>query len=277
MVMGLSLTVNATALRINEIMYDPESNENYNEWIEIYNEGDQPLDLSNYTLCGKVLLGGFIDRTETVNNDQGLVLDPGAYALITDGGSGTEVYDTYDVDTAARALHVNAASICGGLANHGETITLIDSAQTVTEEVSYADNAEPGFSLEWNNDAFASSAEVDGTPGQENSEGAPPDDPPGNDDNTDPPDDDTDDEPDEEEDEEEEPERTPRSFVPLNEKEILVSETPREEERIILSAPQKETTSPAYITPEGRVRQAVIYAFSGFCIILALLIAFRRV
>lgn len=110
---------------INEVMPFPAQSDNYNEWIEIYNSGFEDVDLSNYTLCGKTLIAGYINHEDgQTKAENGMMLSVGKYAIITDGGSGTEVYSNFQVNSNALALHVNASSLCGGLTNAGKNITL---------------------------------------------------------------------------------------------------------------------------------------------------------
>ncbi|MFH0936169.1 MAG: lamin tail domain-containing protein, partial [Candidatus Woesearchaeota archaeon] len=51
-------------LIINEVMYNPSDDENYNEWIEIYNNGNEEIDLSLWKLCNKNILSGFVDSSD---------------------------------------------------------------------------------------------------------------------------------------------------------------------------------------------------------------------
>ena len=84
---------NVSAVIINEIMYNPAQEDNFNEWIEIYNEGGSNIDLTGWNLCGEEILAGYVKyNAQPVANNQGLILLAGSYAVITDGGSGTEVY-----------------------------------------------------------------------------------------------------------------------------------------------------------------------------------------
>ena len=173
--MGISLflTDDVSALRINEIMYNPSQDENFNEWIEIYNDENGNIDLTNYTLCGIVLLAGYIDKqTQELKMDEGLILESGQHAIITDGGedSGTDVYENFEVNESSLAIHVDARTICGRLENGGETIIINDSGGTRVDEATYAGDAQDGYSLEFFNGNFVESSEIDGTPGSENSD-----------------------------------------------------------------------------------------------------------
>ena len=118
-----------SAVFINEIMYDPslsQGSDDFNEWIEIFNNGISSVDLTNATLCGDFLLKGFINHSDgSINQNTTFILEPSKFALITDGGSGTEVYDNFTVDLNALAFHVLSSSMCNnGLSNSGEVINL---------------------------------------------------------------------------------------------------------------------------------------------------------
>ena len=116
---------------INEVMYAPVQSDSYNEWIELYNTDlSSSVDLTNLTLCGTAdtdkIKSGYIKKGATsVSNDDGMMLQAGQYAIITDGGSGTEVYDNFSIPSNALSLHVDSSSMCGGLSNNGEEIKLL--------------------------------------------------------------------------------------------------------------------------------------------------------
>gem|GEM_PF-3516600 len=123
---------------INEIMYNPElCSDSYCEWVEIYNAGTESIDLANWTLCTKTLLAGCVDINGEIHLRTTTVLPSGSYAIITDGGTGTGVYDNFTVDSDAIALHVDASSLCGGLSNSGKTLTLEDDGETTVDSVDY--------------------------------------------------------------------------------------------------------------------------------------------
>ncbi len=155
-----------SALVINEIMYNPSQDDNYNEWIEIFNDGSD-INLKNFSLCGKILFAGYIDREGNMHRNTSMILEANNYAVISDGGSGTEVYDNFDIDDDALALHVDASTLCGGLSNSGKTIKLENNGNII-DEVTYEDDAEEGYSLELINGNFIQSQDLGGTPGTEN-------------------------------------------------------------------------------------------------------------
>lgn len=128
-----------SAILISEIMYAPENfNENYNEWIEIYNDGGSDVDLSNWTICGKNLLAGYVDYSDgQIKGNSGLVLQAGKYAIVSDGGTGAEVYSNFNISSGSLAIHVDASSLCGGLSNSGKEIQLSDFSGNLVHSVNY--------------------------------------------------------------------------------------------------------------------------------------------
>ncbi|MDP2672242.1 MAG: lamin tail domain-containing protein [Nanoarchaeota archaeon] len=135
------LLPNISAVVINEIMYAPTQSEYYNEWIEIYNDGNLNIDLNNWTLCGDGLSAGYIDHADAklkLNNS--IILPPEGYAIITDGGSGTEVYSNFIVNGNSLALHTSGSTLCGELVNSGETISLKDNSGNTINSITYDSN-----------------------------------------------------------------------------------------------------------------------------------------
>lgn len=152
---------------INEIMYNPSQNENYNEWIELYNNGTEDIDIINWTLCGDRILSGYLDKNTTLFLNTTTIINHEEYAIISDGGTGTEVYDNFNVSNYSVAFNVDANSLCsGGLSNSGKTITLSDGSSNFS--VTYTNSADEGYSLERVNGSFIESLELGGTPGSVN-------------------------------------------------------------------------------------------------------------
>lgn len=168
----------AIAVRINEIMYNPLEDENYNEWVELHNPSVSAADLSGWMLCGKPLLAGFVPRCEDsscpASDERGMSIPAQGFAIVTDGGSGTDVYGNFPVDSSAVPLHVDAGSICNRLSNEGNrTLTLADSSGNVIDEILYLGGAiEEGYSLERDGTGnWEESLTEGGTPGTRNSGG----------------------------------------------------------------------------------------------------------
>jgi hypothetical protein len=109
----------------SEIMYSPIESNYYNEWIEVYNKGTETIYIENLTLCNQQLFPGFINHTDNetyLNNFT--AIEPNQYAIITDGGSGTDAYNNFDINKDSISMHTEGATLCGGLNNQGELITI---------------------------------------------------------------------------------------------------------------------------------------------------------
>ncbi len=123
-------------ISINEIMYNPTYSDSYNEWIEIYNNNEFPINLTNWKICNDNLLSGYIDKNDGQTYlENNLIIQADSYAIITDGGTGTEAYSNFNINDNAIALHVEGSSICSGLSNSYEVITL--SNDSIIDAISY--------------------------------------------------------------------------------------------------------------------------------------------
>lgn len=276
--MVISFSEFSSGLIINEIMYAPDFNERYNEWIEVYNDEDVEIDFSNVTLCEKTLEEGYVGRNGEVHKEDGFILESGGYALITDGGSGTEVYGNYNVDDDAIALHVSVASLCGGLSNTGKTIKL-ERGSEIFDQVAYSDDAEKGYSLALIEGEFVQSSEIHGSPGRENDDSPSQNTDGGSDDNNG---NGADDDPDEDnfdgqtgEDE---------GFLTLSQSDDdkpLENLNYQKREKIILNNPavrdpgEKENPG-RYVSVEEKVRLGVVFSFFVLLVLLVILLAFRK-
>ncbi|MEA3458521.1 MAG: lamin tail domain-containing protein, partial [Candidatus Thermoplasmatota archaeon] len=70
---------------INEVMYDPISNDNYNEWIELYNPTNQFINVSGWNITDNYA-SDFLKG----DNDHGngtTRIPPYGYAIIADLGT----------------------------------------------------------------------------------------------------------------------------------------------------------------------------------------------
>jgi len=130
----LSIHFSSASVIINEVMYNPDQcSDNYCEWMELYNDGND-VDLTNWTLCGNNLLQGYVNRSGFIHLNTTNILYSGSYAIISDGGSGTEIYENFNANNNSLALHVNVSSICGGLTSN-KTIILNDSSGMLIDSI----------------------------------------------------------------------------------------------------------------------------------------------
>jgi cardiolipin synthase A/B len=105
---------------INEVMYDPEENDNYHEWIELYNPCSQIMNLSGWSITDNT----YQDFLEP-NNDQGthdMLVPPKNYAIITD--QGTKIFEKYNFSDQTICFYVDDKSIGNGLGNTKDKIIL---------------------------------------------------------------------------------------------------------------------------------------------------------
>jgi len=158
---------------LNEIMFNPQGNENHNEFIELLNIGMDPVDLSGWTVSDQD------DSDEIVNTGGGLVLQPGQYAIILDPDyfTNSTAYDTLIPDEAL-ILSINGTTFGSrGLSNsNGETISLISTAGDTITSYRYSPGNPDGVSDEKiipntlnNEENWANSNELLGSPGARNS------------------------------------------------------------------------------------------------------------
>jgi hypothetical protein len=118
---------------INEIMADTIADESLNEWIELYNNENEQINVSGF------IIGDDSDN-DTIEgglyNKEGTIIPAFGYAILTD--EATRVYNNFNVSNDAMGLYVDDSSIGGyGLSNNGETIYLYDNHGNLMHKVTY--------------------------------------------------------------------------------------------------------------------------------------------
>jgi len=159
-----SILVNADVV-INEIMYDPAGTDTDHEWIELYNNGSEVVNLTNW----KFFEAGS-DHGLTLGQGDMLILS-GEYVVIVQNN------ETFLSDYTGYAGNVIDSSF--SLSNTGEYIALKNSSLDIVDEVYYLNSwgGENNISLELLNPIFDnnislswnSSLVAGGTPGEQNS------------------------------------------------------------------------------------------------------------
>jgi len=159
---------------LTEVMFDPAGNENYDEFLEIYNaSATDSIDLQGWKIG---------DQNETdvlIAARTNLFLAPQQYAIVLDSGylTNSTLYDNI-IPATALVLTIDDATLgSGGLSNSTpETILLISSAGDTVGRYQYSLGNAPGYSDEkillsaddsaenWDN-----SRSFNGTPGFQNS------------------------------------------------------------------------------------------------------------
>ena len=158
---------------ITEVMFDADTLENHNEFVEIFNLGNDPITLSGW------YLGDANETDEIIEAGQGIVLESHQYGVILDPSyfNNSTIYDNL-IPESALILTIEDASFGSyGWSNTvSEPVTLLDSGRDTVQVYSYSLNNLPGFSDEkiriapdntpenWGNTRI-----FRGTPGQQNS------------------------------------------------------------------------------------------------------------
>ena len=153
---------------INEVMYNPISNDNYNEWIELYNPTNQFINVSGWNITDNYACD-FLEG----DNDHGngtTRIPPHGYAIIADRG--TRIYENFSVNSTAIRLYVDDSSIGNGLGNEKDRLILENSNGGQVDAVEWGYNytevpgtpidlVDEGHSLARNNDSDANNSFID--------------------------------------------------------------------------------------------------------------------
>ncbi|HEY4527208.1 MAG TPA: lamin tail domain-containing protein [Candidatus Paceibacterota bacterium] len=123
----------AASVVISEIMYDAPGTDIGHEWIEIFNDGADPISLEGWRL----LENGTKHKLTSVSS--GNTVQPGGYAIIADKAESFHA----DFPAFGGQLFDSAFS----LSNTGETLGLLDGGGATISSVTYQASAGAGNSL----------------------------------------------------------------------------------------------------------------------------------
>jgi hypothetical protein len=126
----------SSAVVINEIMYDLEGADDGREWVEIFNNGNEPIDLAGW----KFYENGTNHKISLVEEDDDFIIPAGIYAVIADNP------DNFLIDWPGFSGVVFDSSF--SLKNTGEVIALRDAELNDIDSVIY--NSEWGASGDGN-------------------------------------------------------------------------------------------------------------------------------
>jgi phosphatidylserine/phosphatidylglycerophosphate/cardiolipin synthase-like enzyme len=113
-------SISSAEILINELMYNPKPNDNYNEWIELFNPTNQNINLSNWIIkdnSAEDYLKGDFD-----NGNGTTVIPAKGYAIIADVG--TKIYENFTIPNETIKLIVDDKSIGNGLGNSNDKLIL---------------------------------------------------------------------------------------------------------------------------------------------------------
>ncbi|WP_437649190.1 lamin tail domain-containing protein [Sorangium sp. So ce362] len=121
---------------INEVLANPVGPEPGQEWVELYNDGGVPADLTGYVLAD---VGG---ETELPS----ISLEPGAYALVVNEGFVSD--DELDPPAPPDTLLLRVPRLGShGLSNSGEPLKLMDGGGAVLSRSPATPGPKAGMSL----------------------------------------------------------------------------------------------------------------------------------
>ena len=127
-------------------MYNPVRDDFYYEWVEVYNAGDETVNLSGFRIRDNYE-EDFIEP-DFDHGDGSTLLPPGRYALITDHQ--TMVYSFFNISNETIRLYVDDKNIGNGLGNQGDKIVLMNKNGEALDGVEWGFNYDdvPGYPAE---------------------------------------------------------------------------------------------------------------------------------
>ena len=144
-------------VQINEIMADPSCSESYCEYVELYNNGTNSINITGWKISDNT------DEDFFEGNSNDIIVPGNSFALVVDSDS--RVYSNFDVGNVTW-IYVDDSAIGSGLSNSGETLTLKDENNNSIYSVSYPSTTD-GKSYSLINGSWS---ETEASPGKDNIE-----------------------------------------------------------------------------------------------------------
>ncbi|MCF6239247.1 MAG: lamin tail domain-containing protein, partial [Candidatus Marinimicrobia bacterium] len=141
----LAICMQASDIRISEVMSNPQGSEYENEFIEIYNPSDHVIYINGWILSD----GNGIDTLTHLSGPLGIL--PINYGLILDPGYSFELGPYLDLipdSTPIYTLATDASFGSGGLANSGESVIIYNPDTSEFSQMSWSSASDNGFSWE---------------------------------------------------------------------------------------------------------------------------------
>jgi len=111
------------SLQITEIQYDPEGTDTKREWVEVYNDSDQSIDLTTYGFLENEVNHGisYYEGPKELAVDAYAIIAADAKTFVDEFNTSVSVYDSVFT-----------------LNNTGETIKVLDADEVVVSSVNYS-------------------------------------------------------------------------------------------------------------------------------------------
>jgi hypothetical protein len=116
-------------LIINEIMY--HTREGQPEFVEIFNPGEETVNLLRWSIRDRETPGGHINRYTL--SDTSVFIGPGSFAVLSADSS---IFDWFDLNGTETYI-VSAGRVALGLSSLGDEVMLLDPSDSVIDSVAY--------------------------------------------------------------------------------------------------------------------------------------------
>ena len=139
-------TKELTYIVINEVLYNPETNDNYNEWIELYNPTNNTINVSGWSITDNSA-ADFLEG-DTDHGNGTTMIPPYGYAILADHG--TTAYENFSITNETIKLYVDDKSIGNGLGNNEDKLILKNNTGRIIDAIEWGDDYPevPGFPAE---------------------------------------------------------------------------------------------------------------------------------
>ncbi len=121
---SFSKIASATPVVINEIAYNPDKDTDTDDWVELYNPSDEPVDLSGWVFKDE-------DDSHAFTFPNNTLLMPHGYIVICS--------DTVKFRTVFPDVHPVVGNTGFGLAGGGELVRLYDNNNNIVDSLTYDD------------------------------------------------------------------------------------------------------------------------------------------
>ena len=130
---------------LTEVMFDADTLESHNEFVEIYNSGNNTINLTDWKI------GDAIELDNIVDAGQGLDLSAGGYAVILDGSyfGNSTIYDGL-IPSQALIVKIDDGSFgsFGWSNSDPEPVRLVNPSGDTVQSYIYSIDNQPGYSDE---------------------------------------------------------------------------------------------------------------------------------
>lgn len=124
-------------LLITEVLYDLRNDGSQgsetggdNEWVELYNAGDAPIDIAGF------VIGETPENGDSIS-ESSLVIPAGGFLVVTDSETTADFWDFSSVEVVYLG-----SSISGGLSNSGDVVKVFTETGELVDAVSYGNNTD---------------------------------------------------------------------------------------------------------------------------------------